>query len=173
MALHLSLLVCKRKVALAQRSGWLFITRRCSPGERQRHESSFWAGKEEGKLKHSEQHTACPMTLKNQMKVSLPGMLGFLQLLALLLGVLFLSVAALSPILAPPGHSHEIYGTKKYARWARGVPSPLCPKRYPTTSTHNFHFQSAYLYPPWDSVSDTQGLASITSQEAEEIPWLP
>lgn len=88
-------------------------------------------------------------------------------------GVLFLSVAALSPILAPPGHSHEICGTKKYASWARGVPSALCPKRYPTASTPNFQFQCVYLYPPWDSISDTQGLASITSQEAEEIPWLP
>ena len=85
------------------------------------------------------------MTLKSQMKVSV---LGFLQLLALSLGVVFLSVAALSPIVAPPAHSHEICGTTKWARWAKGVPSPLCPKRYLTASTQDFHFQSAYLILP-------------------------
>lgn len=99
-------------------------------------------------VKHSEQHITCPMTQKIQIKVTLTGLLDFLQLLALLLGVLFLSVAAVTPIVATPGRSHKICSTTKCARWARGLPSPLRPKIYPAASTQDFHFQSAYLILP-------------------------
>lgn len=56
-----------------------------------------------------------PMTLKSQINVALLWVSGFLPF-ALLLGIVFLSVAALSSDVAPPGHVDEICSTTKGAR---------------------------------------------------------